>query len=125
MPTAADFTAMVDRLALVDQYLSGIVGTVADAVGAAAIEGGPVADLVSNTVSRNELDVAAARGHVETAIETCVQRAEQCRRYSESYDSFDRAMDAYATRATNLAPGGYLGSPPWPPRAPGPWADRS
>ncbi len=125
MPTAEEFASMATQLDAIDLHLSQVPGTVGDAVAATSIRGGGVADLIARCVERNNDDVAAARGMVATLVDTCRAREQQCRRYSDLYNGYLAAVARYQERARSFEPGSYLGSPPWPPMRPGPWAERS
>lgn len=124
MPTQHDYNALADEMDLLSADLATQAGSLAALVDPALLTGGSIGHLVTRTVDQSTRDLSASFVRVDAVAAECRQRADACRRYTELLDGFDASMDRYAERVAVLAPGEWIGSPPWPPRPPGPWAER-
>jgi len=124
MPTQHTFAALADALESIGTELAAQAGSLSGVVDPALLTGGWVGRLVTRTVDQSTRDLSASSVRIGAVVEECRSRAEQCRRFTELYDGFDSSMDSYAQRAAELEPGEWIGSPPYPPRSPGTWAER-
>ena len=124
MPTQHDYISLATALETLGDDCVSMASALPGLVDPALLTGGTVGALVQQTVDQAVRDLSASSTRVGALVAQCRERAEQCRRYTMLWNGYGDAMAEYQRRAANLEPGAYLGSPPYPPRSPGTWAQR-
>ena len=124
MPTAQQFDTMAAQLDGAHETMSTFASNIVDDADPAVMQGTHIESVVRTAVDEafgNAISASIACGAL---AELCRDRAAVCRQYTADYDNYLGRMDGFIEQVSELTPGSYIGSPPYPPPQPAPWADR-